>query len=140
VQTKSILVGLGLLALFAAAAGCGTTVKVGGDAQGQSTVTQTVTPATQPPPPPPATTSASGPAPSVSGLRSCGGNLKANQHTSCPFAESVYSTVALDNGSAVGSYQVYSSVTQQYYTMHCGFEQTRMVCRGGNNAVVSWPS
>jgi hypothetical protein len=73
------------------------------------------------------------------GLRSCGGNLTANRHTSCPFARAVYSTVAVDYGSQQGSYEVYSSVTGTNYTMTCDFEQTRMVCRGGNDAEVSWP-
>jgi hypothetical protein len=47
--------------------------------------------------------------------------------------------VAINNGSAQGTYSVYSSVTGRYYSMTCGFEQTKIFCRGGNNAVVAWP-
>jgi hypothetical protein len=79
------------------------------------------------------------PPPASNGLRSCGGNLSANQHASCPFAEAVYRKVAIDNSSAQGTYSVHSSVTGRDYSMSCDFEQTRIVCRGGNDAVVSWP-
>jgi hypothetical protein len=116
------------------AAGCGSTTTViqGGGTQtsGQQTLTQTVV---QQQPQPQSKPQAN------NGLRSCGGNLSANQHTSCPFAETVYRKVAIDNGSAQGTYSVYSSVTGRYYSMTCDFEQTRIVCRGGNDAVVSWP-
>ncbi len=115
--------------------GCGTTVIQGSPAtQNQQTVTETVG---QNPPPPPAKRS---PSRGPRGLRSCGGVIRANAHTSCPFAQTVYQTVAGDNGSAQGTYDVYSSVTGQSYSMTCSFEQsTQMVCRGGNGAVVSWP-
>jgi hypothetical protein len=119
------------------AAGCGsTTVIQGGGTQtsGQPTVTRTVIQQPQPQPNP-ATSSGR----VTSGLRSCGGNLSANPHTSCPFAEAVYGTVAIDNGSRQGTYRVYSSVTGRYYSMTCDFEQTSIVCRGGNDAVVAWP-
>jgi hypothetical protein len=114
------------------ALGCGSTTVIQGGGT-QPTVTRTVI---QQPQPTPATS----PSPRITkGLRSCGGNLSANPHTSCPFAKAVYGTVAIDNGSAQGTYSVYSSVTGRYYSMSCDFEQASIVCRGGNNAVVAWP-
>ena len=129
-RLKSLLIASGVVVF---AAGCGSTTVIQG-AGTQPTVTQTVVQQTQPPP-----SRASSAPPAASGLRSCGGNLSANGHTSCPFAEAVYRVVAVNNGSRQGVYSVYSSVTGQYYSMTCSFENTSMVCRGGNDAVVSWP-
>src|SRR4029077_5166542 len=95
------------------AAGCGSTTMIQG-AGTQPTVTQTVIQQPQ------AQTKPTSSRPPVrSGLRSCGGNLSANPHTSCPFAKAVYGTVAIDNGSRQGTYSVYSSVTGRYYSMTC---------------------
>jgi hypothetical protein len=130
-RLKSLLAVAGIAVV---AVGCGSTTVIQGagtQTSGQ-TVTQTVV---QPQP----SGSASQAPPAVNGLRSCGGNVSANQHTSCPFAEAVYRKVAIESGSAQGMYSVYSSVTGRYYSMSCAFEQTRIVCRGGNDAVVSWP-
>src|SRR4051812_29180117 len=124
-----------LVALAGAAAGCGggTTVIQGAQpgTQATTTVVASAPPASSPP---------SAPRSVPPGERSCGGKLAANPHTSCPFARAVYRTVAINNGSAQGTYEVYSSVTGKYYSMACSFERTtRLVCRGGNDAEVSWP-
>jgi serine/threonine-protein kinase len=132
-QAKALMLLVGAAGL--GAAGCGGTTVIQGSPTTPATVTQTV--GQQPPPPP--TKAAKPPSSSPAGLRSCGSPVSANAHTSCPFANSVYEVVAINNGSAVGTYSVYSSVTDRYYTMACGFEETRMVCRGGNDAIVSWP-
>jgi hypothetical protein len=126
---KSLLIASSVAVV---AAGCGSTTVIQGGGT-QPTLTRTVIQQGQANPP--ATSSP----PATSGLRSCGGNLSANPHTSCPFAQAVYRTVAINNGSAQGTYSVYSSVTGRSYSMTCGFEQTEIVCRGGSDAVVVWP-
>jgi serine/threonine-protein kinase len=134
-QAKAFILLVGTAALGSVS--CGGTTVIQGSPTTPATVTQTVGQQPSPPPPPPPATKRPPSAPA--GLRSCGSPVSANPHTSCPFANSVYKVVAVENGSAVGSYSVYSSVTGRSYTMNCGFEKTRMVCRGGNDAIVSWP-
>jgi len=86
----------------------------------------------------PAAPSGGGAAPSVpsakSGPTNCGDGLTAGSNTSCPFARSVRDEYP---GSA-NTFQVYSSVTGQNYSMACTTASPH-VCRGGNNATVFFP-
>ena len=65
---------------------------------------------------------------------SCGGNLSVGANTTCAFAANVRSEFYSAGGGNV-SVEVYSPVTDKYYTMYC-VAGVPSVCRGGNNAVV----
>jgi hypothetical protein len=90
-----------------------------------------------PPPPavvvvPPATPAA--PSPATAGPTTCGGGLSAGPNTSCPFAELVRASYP---GSS-NSFEVYSPVTDEVYTMSCTTSSPH-TCTGGNNASVYFP-
>ena len=65
---------------------------------------------------------------------SCGEGVSVNSVTSCSFGLNVASEYRFGNGDSVIS--AYSPVTKQSYVMTCT-GQMPVVCRGGNNAVVT---
>jgi len=65
---------------------------------------------------------------------SCGGNVSAGANTTCPLALNVAAEY-LTQGGGTRTVDVYSPVTNQYYSMNC-VAGVPTVCRGGNNAVV----
>lgn len=68
-----------------------------------------------------------------SGMTDCGGGISAGSSTSCPFARNVASTFADSGGADV--IEVWSPVTERYYTMTCSGAMPT-VCTGGNGARV----
>lgn len=68
-----------------------------------------------------------------SGMTDCGGGISAGASTSCPFARNVASTFSESGGSDV--IEVWSPVTERYYTMTCSGAMPT-VCTGGNGARV----
>lgn len=70
---------------------------------------------------------------SSSGMTDCGGGISAGASTSCPFARNVAATFADSGGSDV--IEVWSPVTERYYTMTCSGAMPT-VCTGGNGARV----
>lgn len=69
-----------------------------------------------------------------SGTTDCGGGVSVNANTSCPFGLNVAETYRASGGAT--SIEVFSPVTDRTYTMTCT-GAAPVVCRGGNNAVVS---
>lgn len=65
---------------------------------------------------------------------SCGSNVSAGANTTCVFALNVAAEY-LTQGGGTRTVDVYSPVTNQYYSMNC-VAGVPTVCRGGNNAVV----
>jgi membrane protein involved in colicin uptake len=65
---------------------------------------------------------------------SCGSNVSAGQNTTCAFALNVAAEY-LTQGGGTRTIDVYSPVTNQYYSMTC-VAGVPTVCRGGSNAVV----
>ena len=64
-------------------------------------------------------------------------SARGNDVTSCPFSENVRQAFLADrNPSIPKPVQAFSPVTQQWYTMTCTNENSIVVCRGGNDAVV----
>lgn len=68
---------------------------------------------------------------------SCGGELKVNSYTTCPFAEDVEDAYFAEVGSGSGNIEAYSPVTHQTYVMYCTGSPHE--CTGGNNAAVYFP-
>ncbi len=67
-----------------------------------------------------------------------GGNgLSVNSVTTCPFAQNVEN--AYRANPSAGTYQVFSPVTNQNYTMTCNTGGGLVTCSGGNNAGLSFP-
>jgi hypothetical protein len=87
-----------------------------------STITTTATQATATPPP-------------SGGQSSCGGGLSVGPATSCAFAENVQGAY-----TGPGTYEVYSPVTGDTYSMTCNLSGAGVACTGGNNASVYFPS
>ena len=79
--------------------------------------------------PPPATHA-------YSGETSCGNELSVGPDTTCAFAEDVRSAY---EASGPGTVTAYSPVTKRTYEMTCTDDST-VVCTGGNNASVYFPS
>lgn len=71
---------------------------------------------------------------SPSGGTSCGDGLSVGPNTSCPFAKNV--RAAFPGSDA--SFDVYSPVTGETYSMRCTTASPH-VCTGGNNASVYFP-
>jgi len=65
---------------------------------------------------------------------SCGGNVSAGPNTTCSFALNVAAEY-LTQGGGTRTVDVYSPVTNRYYSMSC-VAGVPTVCRGGNNASV----
>jgi hypothetical protein len=65
---------------------------------------------------------------------SCGSNVSAGQNTTCAFALNVAAEY-LTQGGGTRTVDVYSPVTNQYYSVTC-VAGVPTVCRGGSNAVV----
>lgn len=70
----------------------------------------------------------------TSGPTDCGGGVSVNASTSCPFGLNVAETYRASGGETV--IEVFSPVTDRTYTMTCTGAGP-VVCRGGNNAVVT---
>ncbi len=68
------------------------------------------------------------------GQTPCGGGLSVGSNTSCAFAQNVRSAY-----QGPGTYSVFSSVTNQTYSMTCNVSSGQVVCTGGNNASVYFP-
>jgi hypothetical protein len=83
------------------------------------------------------TTSGSSAAPVSSSPSSCGGELSVGSVTTCPFAENVEDAYFSNIGSGSGTVEVYSPVTNKYYSMYC--TSSPHECTGGNNASVYFP-
>ena len=72
----------------------------------------------------------------------CEGAVFVNDHTSCPFAQNVANgwRAADPQGAASGAsfwtFDAFSPVTNQNYTMTCLREGDAVICRGGNDAAV----
>ena len=68
----------------------------------------------------------------------CGGGLSVGPDTTCTFAQNVEASYQ-SNGT--GTYDVYSPVTQDTYSMTCnpGGDGTEIFCTGGSNASVYFP-
>lgn len=73
-------------------------------------------------------------APSASTGTSCGSGISVGPNTTCAFARNVYLTWHGAGGGSI-PVEVWSPVTERYYTMHCTAGGVT-TCRGGNNAVV----
>jgi heat shock protein HslJ len=73
---------------------------------------------------------------SYSGETGCGGGLAVGPDTTCAFAENVRSAYASDGP---GTVMAYSPVTNTTYAMTCSTGSS-VVCTGGNNASVYFPS
>ena len=71
---------------------------------------------------------------SGSGQTGCGGGLSVGPGTTCAFASNVRAAY-----SGPGTYQVFSPVTNQSYSMTCNTNSGQVVCTGGNNASVYFP-
>lgn len=67
----------------------------------------------------------------------CGGELSVGPVTTCPFAENVQDAYYSDIGSGSGTVDVYSPVTERFYTMYCTASPHE--CTGGNDASVYFP-
>lgn len=81
-------------------------------------------------------TSASSSSSSAGGATDCGGGVTANNaNTTCPFARNVADAFRASGGDSV--IDVWSPVTQRWYTMYCDTGSSPTVCTGGNNASVS---
>lgn len=79
------------------------------------------------------------PAPeSVSGSGNCGGDLSANENTTCGFAENVRDAYYAEIGSGSGTVVAWSPTTEQYYEMYCTAGSPHE-CTGGNDASVYFP-
>jgi hypothetical protein len=72
----------------------------------------------------------------TSNKTSCGGGLYVGPDTTCDFAQNVESTYD-DDG--LGSYDVYSPVTGDTYSMTCSPDGSEVACTGGNDASVYFP-
>lgn len=68
------------------------------------------------------------------GYKNCGDTVQAGPNTTCAFAFNVRTEY---NNSSSTTIRVYSPVTDRTYTMYCTPGDT-VVCRGGNNASVSF--
>jgi hypothetical protein len=77
-------------------------------------------------------------------VNDCGGGVYANSNTSCPFAQNVANKWQSANSQGAASaaqswvIDVWSPVTNQNYTMTCEREGDAVICRGGNDAAVSF--
>jgi serine/threonine kinase PknH len=72
-----------------------------------------------------------------SGPSRCGGRLSVGPNTSCRFAHNVEDAYHANGGP--GTFQVYSPVTGQTYTMTCNLSRRQVVCTGGDNASLYFP-
>lgn len=101
------------------------------NSQPDKTVTETTTVPTTTTPP--ATTTAPPSSTGVSGSRSCGSGVSAGGSASCPFAVNVRDAYYQSGQSS--SFEAYSPVTGQTYTVSCSGSGPA-TCTAGNNAVI----
>jgi len=72
----------------------------------------------------------------------CGDRVFAGPDTSCPFAQNVRERYIPFEHEGSVIIHVYSPVTQEDYAMNCvttGTTDNYVTCRGGDNAVVTFP-
>lgn len=89
-------------------------------------------------PPSTGTSPAPEPGPEENSSGNCGGELSANQYTTCGFAENVEAAYYEDIGSGSGNVEAFSPTTGQVYSMFCSAGEPHE-CTGGNNAAVFFP-
>jgi len=70
-------------------------------------------------------------------FRDCGDGVSAGANTSCPFAKNVREAYFDVPGDSV-EIQAHSPATGKTYTMSCVKTGSKVTCRGGNEAVVSF--
>jgi hypothetical protein len=70
--------------------------------------------------------------------KNCGNDILVSSSTSCPFAKNVREEYFSVPGDSV-EIDVFSPVTEKTYTMSCVRNGDSVTCRGGNNAVVTFP-
>jgi serine/threonine-protein kinase len=83
-------------------------------------------------------TAAPAPLPSSAAVKDCGDSITVSSTTSCPFAHSVRDAW-FDAPGTTNTVSAYSAATGRTYAMSCGPTGGTITCRGGINAVVSWP-